>query len=107
MATCVAIWDGAACVAKLPSFFSSSALEVFMKSVCQIGLLAVGLVALAGCVQDGKIGQTKIWETPAETTAPKTIWRSEDGSQRTPPSTVCKRADGSSVVEPDERDRRD
>ena len=78
-----------------------------MKSVCQMGLLVIGLMALTGCVKDGKIGQTKIWETPAETTAPKTVWRNDEGSQRTPPSTVWKRADGTSVVEPDERDRRD
>ena len=75
-----------------------------MKSVQIVGLLTVAL--LAGCAKDGKIGNTKIWETPANTTQPKTVWRNESGAKQNPPSTIWKRADGTEVVEKDEGDRR-
>ena len=75
-----------------------------MKLLSVVGLLTV--MVLAGCAKDGKIGNTKIWETSESTTQPKTIWRNESGSQSNPPATIWKRSDGTEVIQRDDGDKR-
>lgn len=68
-----------------------------MRSFVVVGLLAV--FSLAGCVKDGKVGTTKIWETPSGTNQPKTIWKNDSGAKANAPTTIWQRSDGSKVID--------
>lgn len=70
-----------------------------MKTFVIVGLLA--LFSLAGCAKDGKIGNTKIWETPSNTNQPKTVWKNDSGAKANTPTTIWRRSDGTNVIDLD------